>query len=112
MKITHEIAGGAARVEIRGELEAGRCDCLRAYWSKHLAGELATVDVRLAEVDGVDGESVATLVDLIRGHLGAAAEVTLHDPPQMLAHTLYKIGLLDHAALTLVNPRSDEQGYG
>lgn len=109
MKFRHRISGSSAHVELAGDLDARECNCLQAFWDCHLPDDLATLDLDMAAVDSLDAESVAVLTTLVRNHLATGAEVTLHHPPQMLAHTLYKIGLLDHAGLTLIEPRTDEQ---
>jgi ABC-type transporter Mla MlaB component len=103
--------GHAGRVELAGDLHAADCNCLRSFWDCHVASDATAVEIDMAEVDSLDGPTVAVLTDIVRGHLDAGAEVTVVEAPQMLAHTFYKIGLLDHAALTLIDPRSDEQHY-
>ena len=44
-------------------------------------------------------------VRMLRDHFGA---VTLLEAPQMLAHSLYKVGDLTDGRIRLVSPRSDE----
>ena len=44
-------------------------------------------------------------VRLLRDHFGS---VTLLEAPQMLAHSLYKVGDLTDGRIHLVSPRSDE----
>jgi len=106
MKFRHEIRGGVTRIELSGDL-AG-CDCLRAFWDCHVDADAAAVEIEMSGVDEMDGPSVAVLSTAVRSHLATGAEVTITHAPQMLAHTLYKIGLLDHAGLTLIDPRNDE----
>ncbi|HRX87121.1 MAG TPA: STAS domain-containing protein, partial [Phycisphaerae bacterium] len=109
MKFRHATTGTACRVELLGDLDAGECNCLEAFWDCHVGDDLTSLDIDMSLVDDIDAESVAVLTTRIRQHLADGTEVTLHRPPQMLAHTLYKVGLLDHAGLTLIDPRSDEQ---
>jgi ABC-type transporter Mla MlaB component len=109
MKFRHTIDGHTVKVVMSGDLDSRECACLQAFWDCHIGENHAAVDIDLAAVDTIDAESIAVLTTLIRSQLALGTEVTLHRAPQMLAHTLYKIGLLDHSGLTLIEPRSDEQ---
>jgi len=109
MKFRHETRGNTVWVELLGDLESSDCNCLQAFWDCHVGDDLLAVDIDMTGVEDIDSQSVAVLTNLIRAHVTAGTEVTIHRAPQMLAHTLYKIGLLDHSALTLIDPRSDEQ---
>ncbi|MCB9850332.1 MAG: hypothetical protein H6817_06465 [Phycisphaerales bacterium] len=99
------------RVELAGDLVASDCNCIQSFWDCHVPDGVAAIDVDMAAVDSLDGESVAVLTNIIRRHVAEGTEVTLYEAPQMLAHTLYKIGMLDHPALTLIDPRHDEQHH-
>jgi len=109
MKFRHRPTDAGMHVELAGDLASADCNCLQAFWDCHIGNDAAAVDIDMAALDEIDAESIAVLTTLVRTHLQTGAEVTIHRPPQMLAHTLYKIGLLDHAGLTLIDPRSDEQ---
>jgi anti-anti-sigma factor len=109
MKFRHQTRGDTLYVELAGDLVSADCNCLRSFWECHVGDDLPAIEIDMTAVDSMDSESVAVLTELVRDHVATGAEVTLHQAPQMLAHTLYKIGLLDHAGLTLVDPRSDEQ---
>lgn len=59
----------------------------------------------LLELDLDDGVAVVEAVNAVRTLLGHHTALTLHHAPQMLAHTLYKIGLLEDGRLLLISPR-------
>ena len=59
----------------------------------------------LLDLDLLDGVSVAETVNAIRRLLAEQGSLTLAHAPQMLAHTLYKVGMLQDGRLQLVAPR-------
>lgn len=111
MKVHHEEYDGGVRVWVSGDLDSSQCNCLRAFWDCHIDEAAARVDIDLTELDSLDGESVAVMVDIVRGHLSRGADVSVHLAPQMLAHTFYKIGLLTDSRFQLIDPR-EEEPYG
>lgn len=111
MKVRHEEHDGGVRVRVSGDLDSNQCDCLRAFWDCRIDESAARVDVDLTDLDAIDGESVAVMVDIVRGHLTRGATVSIRRAPQMLAHTFYKIGLLSEPHFQLIEPRQDEP-YG
>lgn len=73
-----------------------------------LAGRDGTgPDIDLGELDLDEGIAVAEAVNAVRGLAALWGPVRLLEAPQMLAHTLYKVGALG-PALQLIDPRSDE----
>jgi hypothetical protein len=64
-------------------------------------------DLELGELDLDEGVAVAEAVNAVRALAGLWGPLRLHEAPQMLAHTLYKVGALG-PHLVLVDPRSDE----
>lgn len=73
-------------------------------------GTPAALDLEELELeDGVSVARAASVVDALVGRLGS---LTLLHAPQMLAHTLYKVGRLRGGALTLTAPRTDEHAVG
>jgi len=111
MKVHHEESDDGVRVWVSGDLDSTQCNCLRAFWDCHIDESAARVDIELTELDGIDGESVAVMVDIVRGHLTRGANVSVRRAPQMLAHTFYKIGLLSDPRFQLIEPRVEEP-YG
>ncbi len=59
----------------------------------------------MLDLDLEDGVSVAETVNALRILLARHGTLTIHHAPQMLAHTLYKIGMLEDGRLVLVQPR-------
>lgn len=75
------------------------------------------VDLDFALLDVDDGVAMAELVAWLRAlqaaALGAGAQgLRLREAPQMVAHTLYKVGALRDGRLILEDPRSDEGRWG
>jgi len=61
----------------------------------------------LSELDVEDASLCASLAAALRA-VGGHAQVTLVAPPQVLAHTLYRIGATSGPrAIVIVNPRSE-----
>lgn len=75
-----------------------------------LAGLPADRPLRLdlGELELRDGVAVACAIDGLRAALARTGRVHLRQPPQMLAHTLYKIGMLDLGTLSLEDPQAEE----
>ncbi|MCE7908405.1 MAG: hypothetical protein DYH02_08580 [Candidatus Omnitrophica bacterium COP1] len=66
----------------------------------------------LAELDFEEGAAVALLVDQIKQYLKRDGRLDLFQAPQVLAHNLYRVGLLTHPRLTLTQTRMDEAHAG
>ena len=64
----------------------------------------------LADREPADSAEVAALVEEIRS-LAATGPIHIHNCPQMVAHTLYKVGDLRDGRIVLVDPRQEEP-YG
>lgn len=62
----------------------------------------------LEDLDLEDGVAVAHLVTGLRALRARCDRLVLVGAPQMLAHTLYKVGALSDPGLSLVDPRQDE----
>ena len=72
-----------------------------------LDADLASLD--LEELELLDGAAVARMVDLIRHLLSASSRVEVSKSPQSLAHTLYRVGMLEgDSRLELIAPRQEE----
>ena len=92
----------AAGAEIGGEVSAAEAGAFRA--------DLAVLAAMLpapARLDLDAGEAVAAAVDGVRALL-VGRRLILVEAPQMLAHTLYKVGMLADPRLALERPREDE----
>ncbi|MCY3824061.1 MAG: STAS domain-containing protein [Nitrospinae bacterium] len=87
-------AGGAARV-------------LEAMEGEVSGADLTSLD--LEELELIDGAAVARMVDLIRLLLSGSDRVRVLKSPQSLAHTIYRVGMLEgDTRLELVEPRQEE----
>jgi hypothetical protein len=65
----------------------------------------------LGELDVDDGPELARLVTRLRSLLEVHEALALHGCPQLLAHTLYKAGMLRSGRIRLISVR-DEEPYG
>lgn len=73
-----------------------------------LAAATVPIDtLDLADLELEDGVAVVEAVNLVTALRDRAGALRLLEPPQMLAHTLYKVGALT-AGITLVDPRSED----
>jgi DNA repair protein RadC len=61
--------------------------------------------LELLELDLEDGVAVAETINALRALLDHHGSLTLLHAPQMLAHTLYKVGMLQDGRIVLVQPR-------
>lgn len=68
-------------------------------------------ELDLHELEFDRGVELTHWVDTIREHLRVHGRVRIHGCPQMLAHTLYKVGMLTDPRLELVDTR-EEEPYG
>ena len=66
-----------------------------------------TIHLDLDDLELDDGSAVAEAINALRKLLLKAA-VVVHHAPQMLAHTLYKTGMLDSERIRLEAPRVEE----
>lgn len=101
--------GGRLRLTLAGALRGA--EALAGWPPAEALGGLERVELELGELEAEDGAAVASLVDLVRRLSAAALRVELRCAPQMLAHTLYKAGLLRDGRVRLAGEREPEQGY-
>ena len=64
--------------------------------------------IDLSELEIEDGPGMATLVTRLREVAHRRGGLCLRHCPQMLAHTLYKIGALSTGLIVLESPREEE----
>lgn len=98
---------GAPCVAVSGELDAGNARLLLPL----LESQGAIIQLDLAELDIEDREATLAAVDAVRRLLADAGQLTIRHSPQILAHTLYRVGLLESPGLRLIEPRQEEP-YG
>ena len=77
------------------------------------AAEPERIDLRELEfgADGAAGVALSHWIDHLRERVRAHGRVIVHHCPQMLAHTLYKTGMLRDGRIVLVDTR-EEEPYG
>lgn len=113
VKIEHQLRGDDVRVEIHGELSGDNVECLTTFWHKHLAGGAGEIRLELGDFDIEDASAVARVATLIREGMEGGQRFVLVAPPQMLAHTLYKVASLRRdEGLRIIDPRQEEPYAG
>ena len=93
-------------VTVAGEVDAAAAEGLLTGIQRVVTPGRLVLD--LAELELTDGVAVAIAVDAVRALAAARGAVELRSAPQMLAHTLYKCGLLSGERITLHAPRVEE----
>lgn len=96
---------------LTGDLDsAGARDILRSLDAEPRGGGLA--ELLMEEAELADGISVTLMVEAVRLLLSRYGRVQLVRSPQALAHSLYRVGMLEGASrLSLIEPREDEGGW-
>lgn len=101
-------AAGARRIVVEGELSGEQAAALEpALLAAASALEAGGLVLDLEGLELLDGVATALAVDGIRTLL-ARRPLRLVDAPQMLAHTLYKVGGLEDGRLVMERVRSEE----
>ena len=85
---------------LEGEIDSSSVDLFCAELTNQINGH----DLHLLDLDILDGVAMAKVVTALRKF----QPIRLFYAPQMLAHTLYKCGLLHEEGFELVFPREDE----
>ncbi|MCE2453750.1 MAG: STAS domain-containing protein [Nitrospinae bacterium] len=93
---------------LAGDLDAeGAARVLEAMEAQVLSTELTSLD--LEDLELLDGAAVARMVDFVRHLLSVSRRVEVIKSPQSLAHTLYRVGMLEgDSRLELIEPREEE----
>ena len=73
-----------------------------------MLGTKRDMDLDLVDLEIEEGLSMVRTLHSIRQHLQSGFHLTLRRPPQMIAHNLYRIGLLNHPLLHLESVRMEE----
>jgi len=72
-------------------------------------GRGGAVELMMEEAELTDGLSVTRMVDAVRLLVDRFDQVRLIRSPQMLAHSIYRLGMLTEGSrLELVEPREEE----
>ncbi len=81
-------------------------------WKSLVFSHEAFLVVDFADLEIEDGIAMACMIDFLKHLHGKTNELILKHTPQLLAHTLYRIGLLvKHSKITLFETRYEEP-YG
>lgn len=114
IKIRHvQSEGSVTDFTISGTIDSDSCDCLIHFWRKHVENQTRPVSIDMGQVDAIDAASIAELCSLIRDRAARDHLTRIIAPPQMLAHTLYKVASLrDRQRVTLEDPRNEEPYAG
>ncbi len=93
-----------------GDVDSGAAErVLEVFQSE--SGEGGKVELLMEDAELTDSVSVTRMVDAVRCLLRNFDQVRLIYSPQMLAHSIYKVGMLQGGAgLELVDPREEEGG--
>lgn len=100
----------ASRITVGGSIDATVAEAFGEVFEhdvRALADGDGIIHLELDELELDDGSAVAEAVNALR-RLLTHGPVVLHHAPQMLAHTLYKTGMLQGDRLQLETPRVDE----
>ena len=96
---------------ITGDLAARDAEKLE-QWFQQLPTQNTPQSLELGELEIIDGVAATHMVNLVRLILERNGVVTLSGSPQLLAHNLYRAGLLyEGCAIQLIDMREDEP-YG
>lgn len=96
---------------IEGELDRLTTASLRSWSEGIYAAEGARL-LELAELEIVDSEAIGAAIDAIRLLVQRTSTLTIAHAPHLLAHTLYRLGMLETGGrLSLFEPRQEEP-YG
>ena len=107
LDIDLDVTVDEGRVGLHGELRLDAAISLCRWFDT--AGEIAVIE--RDDFDIADGVACARLVNLIRRILSRQETLAIYGAPQVLAHNLYRIGLLADERLVLKAIREDE-AYG
>ena len=109
LSITIEMHDGC--LTLTGDLVANDADKLEQWFSQLETNEIPS-RLELGELDITDGVSATHMINIVRQIVNGCGSVTLSGSPQLLAHNLYRAGLLfDGCAISLEGMREDEP-YG
>lgn len=95
-------------ISVDGEVDEGAVEALAADLlaaSLDLTGPLT---LELGGLELLDGVAVAELCTALRALRARHGRLSLEEAPQMLAHTLYRVGALEDGSLSVRSVRSEE----
>jgi hypothetical protein len=102
-----DVTVAEGRIGLHGELRQENAMALLQWLEA--AAEIAVIE--MDELDIADGVACTQAVNLIRLILMHRENLCIHGAPQVLAHNLYRTGLLAEGRIVLQSMREDE-AYG
>ena len=105
-RVIERMAGEAVIIE--GELTEANAEEFERQMNELVRepGQKITLDLYGLDID--DGVALATFINLLRRLRRQTSRLILKGAPQMLGHNLYRVGMLDDDAITLIDMRLDE----
>jgi anti-anti-sigma regulatory factor len=105
-QVIERMAGGAIIIE--GDLTEANAEEFERRMSELVQKSQREITIDLYGLDIDDGVALATFINSLRRLRAGNTRLILKGAPQMLGHNLYRVGLLDDAAVTLIDMRLDE----
>jgi len=105
-RVIERMAGEAVTVE--GELTEANAEEFERRMNELIQQPQREITIDLYGLDIDDGVALATFINLLRRLRRQASRLILKGAPQMLGHNLYRVGMLDDDAITLIDMRLDE----
>lgn len=113
MKLREHQQGAHQTIAIAGRVEGGSCNCIEAFFACRVDPEAERIELALDEVDEIDALGIAALTRELATLRANKTKITISDAPQLLAHTLYKAGMLQEPnPIILRDPRAEEPYAG
>ena len=105
-RVIERMAGEAVTVE--GELTEANAEEFERRMNELIQQPQREITIDLYGLDIDDGVALATFINLLRRLRRQTSRLILKGAPQMLGHNLYRVGMLDDDAVTLIDMRLDE----
>lgn len=93
---------------VDGPVDGAEAPALGEAMLREAASISGPLQLDLRELEPLDGVAVAELVTALRALLARHGRLELIAAPQMLAHTLYRVGLLEDGRLVVREVVSEE----
>ena len=95
-------------VIIEGELTEANAEEFERRMNELIQKPQREITLDLYGLDIDDGIALVTVINSLRRLRDQTARIVLKGAPQMLGHNLYRVGMLDDDAITLIDMRLDE----
>lgn len=95
-------------IHLCGDLDASGMTKLKSELNTLFDESLSECVIELEALELLDVQAVIGMVELLRALRLNAETVTVIHAPQILAHTLYRLGDLERTGLRLIEPRQEE----